>query len=86
MHHLQVNAKDIDRQLSGSEMADLTAFSSLIQNDLEPATLYTTWCETESFSKHAQVFQVVEAPTHADASTTTRFQILTEIGISVWQD
>lgn len=55
IQHLQSNFRDLDRDLSSSEKADLTAFSSLAQNTLEPATLYTTWCENVSFSNHTQV-------------------------------
>lgn len=56
IQHLQSNCQDLDGQLSSSEKADLVAFSSLIQNSLEPATLYSTWCESESFNQHTQVY------------------------------
>lgn len=64
IQHLQNNLHDLDRELSTSDKADLAAFSSLIQNTLEPATLYTTWCESLSFSDRAQV----QHPAHEIAS------------------
>lgn len=53
--HLQSETKDIDAELSDSDRADLFAFQNLIQHALEPATLYTLWCEAESFNGHTQV-------------------------------
>ena len=53
--HLQNQTQDIDAELSDSDRADLTAFHTLIQTALEPATSYTMWCEAESFNKYTQV-------------------------------
>ncbi len=53
--HLQGQTQDLDAELSVSDRADLTAFQTLIQTALEPATLYTLWVEAESFNKHTQV-------------------------------
>ena len=55
LQHLQSQAQDIDAELSDSDRADLTAFQTLVQSALEPATLYTLWGESESFNRHTQV-------------------------------
>ena len=66
--HLQGHTKDLDAELSVSERADLVAFKTLIQTSIEPATLYTLWCENESFNKHTQVSAAsVIAQCHQDA-------------------
>ena len=55
VQHLQSQSRDIDAELSDSDRADLTAFQTLVQSALEPATLYTLWGESESFNRHTQV-------------------------------
>ena len=55
VQHLQSHSRDIDTELSDSDRADLTAFQTLVQSALEPATLYTLWGEPESFNRHTQV-------------------------------
>lgn len=46
---------DLDAKLDAQQRAQIIAFSALVERCLEPATLYTTWCESESFSKHTRV-------------------------------
>ena len=53
--HLKAHVKDLDGDLSRSDWADLTAFRTLIQTVLEPASLCTMWLETESYSIYTQV-------------------------------
>lgn len=53
--HLKQHVKDLDGHLSQSDRADLTAFCTLVQTCLEPASLYTMWLEAESYSTHTQV-------------------------------
>lgn len=53
--HLKKHIKDLDGHLSQSDLADLTAFRTLVQTCLEPASLCTMWLEAESYSKHTQV-------------------------------
>eukprot|EP00884_Botryococcus_braunii_P002927 jgi/Botrbrau1/12635/Bobra.67_1s0001.1 len=52
--HLKANGQDIDAGLPDEHRAELLAFTALCQTQLEPATLFTTWCETESFNKYTQ--------------------------------
>lgn len=42
---------DLDRHLSTAEAADVSAYSTLIEAKILPALLYSTWCESEAFSK-----------------------------------
>lgn len=53
--HLKANVKNLDGDLSQSDQADLTAFRTLVQTSLEPASLCTMWLETESYSTYTQV-------------------------------
>ena len=53
--HLKENIKDLDADLSHSDRAQLTAFRTLVQTVLEPASLCTTWLEAESYSTYTQV-------------------------------
>ena len=53
--HLKAHVKDLDGELSQSDQADLTAFRTLVQTVLEPASLCTMWLETESYSSYTQV-------------------------------
>ena len=46
---------DLDSRLSEAQRAQCLAFAALMQCRLEPASLYTTWCEWESFSKYVRV-------------------------------
>ena len=55
IQHLKESVKDLDADLSQSDRADLTAFRSLVQTVLEPATLCTMWLEVESYSTYTQV-------------------------------
>ena len=55
IQHLKETVKDLDSDLSQSDRADLTAFRTLVQTVLEPATLCTTWLEAESYSNYTQV-------------------------------
>lgn len=36
------------------QQAELLAFAALVEAKLEPATLYTTWCEAESYNRHTR--------------------------------
>lgn len=53
--HLKAHGSDIDAGLPDEQRAELLAFTALCQTQLEPATLFTTWCEPESFNKYTQV-------------------------------
>ena len=55
--HLKENVKDLDANLSHSDRADLTAFRTLVQTVLEPASLCTMWLEADSYSTYTQVLQ-----------------------------
>ena len=55
MEALKGQKVDLDSRLSGAQRAQAEAFAALMQYRLEPASLYTTWCEWESFSKHVRV-------------------------------
>ena len=57
--YLKAHVKDLDAGLSQSDRADLTAFRSLVQTVLEPASLCTMWLETESYSTYTQVMRPV---------------------------
>lgn len=52
---LKANEADLDAKLSKQQQAQAAAFTALIRNQLEPASIYTSWCESESFSKHMRV-------------------------------
>lgn len=52
---LKAGQLDLDAQLHAQEQAQAAAFIALMRNQLEPASLYTSWCEWESFSKHTRV-------------------------------
>ncbi|KAL3141776.1 hypothetical protein ABBQ32_004451 [Trebouxia sp. C0010 RCD-2024] len=52
--HLKGNVKDIDANLSQSDRADLTAYRTLVQTILEPASLCTMWLEADSYSTYTQ--------------------------------
>lgn len=43
---------DADGPLSNSEKAVSRALTRLVQNDLEPATLYAAWVETEGYREY----------------------------------
>lgn len=53
--HLKAHVKNLDGDLSQSDQADLTAFRTLVQTVLEPASLCTMWLEAESYSTYTQV-------------------------------
>lgn len=55
--HLKANIKDLDADLSHSDRADLTAYRTLVQTILEPASLCTMWLEAESYSTYTQVLR-----------------------------
>jgi Outer mitochondrial membrane transport complex protein len=53
--HLKARGADIDAGLPDELKAELLAFTALCQTQLEPASLFTTWCEPESFQNYTQV-------------------------------
>lgn len=55
VEHLRHSRQDLDAGLSPAQKAEAAAFAALVEAKLEPAVLWTTWCEAESFSKHTQV-------------------------------
>ena len=55
VEHLRHSRQDLDAGLSPAQTAEAAAFAALVEAKLEPAMLWTTWCEAESFSKHTQV-------------------------------
>ena len=55
VEHLRNSRQDLDAGLSPAQKAEAAAFAALVEAKLEPAVLWTTWCEAESFSKHTQV-------------------------------
>lgn len=56
--HLKDKVKNLDAGLSQSDRADLTAFRTLVQSILEPATVCTTWLEAESYATYTQVLRL----------------------------
>ncbi len=52
---LKSNGADLDDKLSKVQRAQAAAFTALIRTQLEPASTYTSWCESESFAKHMRV-------------------------------
>lgn len=53
--HLKATGVDIDAALPNELRGVLLAFTALLQTKLEPATLFTTWCEQRSFEDYTQV-------------------------------
>lgn len=49
---LQKQGDDADAPLTNSERAVAGAFVRLLQNDLEPATLYAAWLEKEGYKEY----------------------------------
>ena len=43
---------DVDAHLDQSQLAMAKAVTMMIEQDLEPATLYTAWCENEGFKQY----------------------------------
>ncbi|KAK9824042.1 hypothetical protein WJX72_007256 [[Myrmecia] bisecta] len=54
VHQLQERLTDLDTRLSAAQRAELLAFTALIQQKLQLATVYTTWCETQSFTQYTR--------------------------------
>ena len=52
---LRSNGADLDKKLSNAQQAQAAGFAAYIRTHLEPASIYTSWCESESFSKHMRV-------------------------------
>lgn len=52
---LKAEGNDLDSKLSRIQQGQAVAFAALMRSQLEPATIYTSWCESESFSKHMRV-------------------------------
>lgn len=52
---LKADTIDLDSKLTRQQQAQCAAFSALISLSLEPASIYTSWCEQESFSKYMRV-------------------------------
>ena len=48
---------DIDAALTATQRAEVLAFSAAIESKLEPATVYTSWVEYESYASHTRVNQ-----------------------------
>lgn len=46
---------DIDAHLSRDDLADMTAYASMVESQLVPATLWAIWGDNESFSHYTQV-------------------------------
>jgi Outer mitochondrial membrane transport complex protein len=53
--HLQATTVDLDAALTPAQRAELVAFHSLLTEKLEPATVFTTWCEDHSFKQFTSV-------------------------------
>lgn len=50
--HLQrLPLTNLDAQFSPAVRGDIQAFTTLLETKLIPALLYTTWCESEAYSK-----------------------------------
>ena len=50
--HLQrLPLTNLDAQFSPAVRGDIQAFTTLLENNLIPALLYTTWCESEAYSQ-----------------------------------
>jgi metaxin len=45
---------DLDRGLSATQRAEATAFTALLEGKLQPALVYSTWCEDEAFAQHTR--------------------------------
>ena len=58
--YLKQSGQDLDASLTPEQRAQLLAYTALIQAKLEPASVYTTWCERESYSLHTQVRFTIE--------------------------
>ncbi|CAL8472174.1 g11716 [Coccomyxa elongata] len=52
--YLRSHGSDLDAHLTTVQQAELLAFAALVEAKLEPATLYTTWCEAESYNRHTR--------------------------------
>lgn len=70
IQHLKSSGADLDQALEPSQQALCMAFSALIQLKLQPATLYATWCEPNSFTQHTRVRQCL--PKLATASVSVQ--------------
>ncbi|GAB4823781.1 hypothetical protein N2152v2_010827 [Parachlorella kessleri] len=46
---------NLDVGLTGQQRAELLAFATLVETKLEPAILYSTWCETGAYSQYTRV-------------------------------
>eukprot|EP00877_Chromochloris_zofingiensis_P010751 jgi/Chrzof1/592/Cz01g21160.t1 len=51
IEHLKQHDLNIDTSLTAAQRADAMAFANLIHGKLDPATQYTTWCETRGFKE-----------------------------------
>lgn len=49
---LKSSSLDVDAHLNPSQLAMAKAVTMMIEQDLEPATLYTAWCENEGFKQY----------------------------------
>lgn len=54
LRHLCDNVVNLDDQLAPEALPNVLTFTSLIEMHLEPATLFTTWCEDRSYNKFVQ--------------------------------
>ena len=45
---------DLDRGLTASQKAEAAAFGALVEAKLQPALVYSTWCEGGAFSQHTR--------------------------------
>lgn len=54
LRHLCNNVVNLDEELAADVEPDVLAWTSLIETQLEPVTIFTTWCEDQSYSKFTQ--------------------------------
>jgi hypothetical protein len=52
--YLRRTAVDLDRWLSASQRAEALAFAALIETKLQPALVYSTWCEPAAYAAHTR--------------------------------
>lgn len=53
--YLLEHVADLDRSLRGAARGEAVAFRSLVQTELLPALVYSTWCEEAAYKQHVQV-------------------------------
>lgn len=59
MAYLRKHA-NLDAGLSAQQRAELLAFATLVETKLQPAILYSTWCEPAAYSQYTRVGVVLQ--------------------------